>query len=89
MISYNLKIFKNLSQPMQTYLISLFNIQPKEHGKHTDIRTNENVHIPSEQTWMEYKQTYNSQNEYPHLISDKGRVKKGFREQEAERERHQ
>ena len=74
---------------MQQYLISLFNIQPKEHGKHTDIRTQENVYIPMEQTWMEYKQTYNSQNEYPHLISDKGRVKKGFREQEAERERYQ
>jgi len=40
---------------MQQYLISLFNIQPKEHGKHTDIRTQENVYIPMEQTWMEYK----------------------------------
>ncbi len=74
---------------MQQYLVSLFNIQPKEYGKHTDIRTQDNVYIPMEQTWMEYKQTYNSQNEYPHLISDKGRVNKGIRELEARREHYQ
>ena len=40
---------------MAQYIISLFNIQPKEHGKHTDIRTRDNVYVPMEQTWMEYK----------------------------------
>jgi hypothetical protein len=53
---------------MAQYIISLFNIRPKEHGKHTDIRTQDNTYIPMEQTWMEYKQNSNQQNEYPYTV---------------------
>ena len=40
----------------------------KEHGKHYDIKTREGSFTPMEQTWMEYKQNSNLQNEYPTSI---------------------
>ena len=52
---------------MQSFM-TLIGRSKREHGKHTDIKTDEGTYVPMEMTWVDNK---TAATEYPFNISEK------------------